>query len=143
MACAHDENLFRPAPNFHRNVTLSFVIPTACNFFDFAQTRLLSEGRTVVERIGVPPPQQPPCPLTTVLSLSTTLPFVIPSEAEGSAVRFIGDKSQMEASPSPLSSRAKPRDLRFNGPFLEMFFNRSDSAVTSRQAKHETRPPDF
>jgi len=99
MACAHDENLFRPATNFHRNVTLSFVIPTACNFFDFAQTRLLSEGRTVVERIGVPPPQQPPCPLTTVLSVSTTLPFVIPSEAEGSAVRFIGDKSQLEASP--------------------------------------------
>src|SRR5882757_9755675 len=95
MACAHDENLFRPATNFHRNVTLSFVIPTACDFFDFAQKRLLSEERTVVERIGVPPPQQPPCPLTTVLSLQQ---------------------------PSPLSSRAKPRDLRFNGPFLEMFF---------------------
>jgi hypothetical protein len=27
----------------------------------------------------------------------------------------------MEASPFLFSSRAKPRDLRFNGPFLEMF----------------------
>jgi hypothetical protein len=29
----------------------------------------------------------------------------------------------MEAPPSPLSSRAKPRDLQFRGPFLEMFFD--------------------
>jgi hypothetical protein len=28
----------------------------------------------------------------------------------------------MEASLSPLSSRAQPRDLQFHGPFLEMFF---------------------
>jgi hypothetical protein len=28
----------------------------------------------------------------------------------------------MEAPPSPLSSRAKPRDLRFYGPVVEMFF---------------------
>src|ERR1700722_4662018 len=28
----------------------------------------------------------------------------------------------MEAQPSPLSSRAKPRDLQFNGPLLEMCF---------------------
>jgi hypothetical protein len=33
-----------------------------------------------------PPPQQLAYPSTTVLSLSTTLSFVIPSEAEGSAV---------------------------------------------------------
>jgi hypothetical protein len=25
----------------------------------------------------------------------------------------------------PLSSRAKPRDLRFRGPFVEMFFDRT------------------
>jgi hypothetical protein len=31
----------------------------------------------------------------------------------------------MEASPSPLSSRAQPRDLQFYGPFLEMFFDRA------------------
>ena len=31
----------------------------------------------------------------------------------------------MEAPPSPLSSRAKPRDLQFRGPFLEMFFRQS------------------
>jgi hypothetical protein len=29
----------------------------------------------------------------------------------------------IEASPSPLSSRAQPRDLQFRGPFLEMFFD--------------------
>ena len=29
----------------------------------------------------------------------------------------------MEASPSPLSSRAQPRDLQFRGPFLGMFFD--------------------
>jgi hypothetical protein len=28
----------------------------------------------------------------------------------------------IEAPPSPLSSRAKPRDLQFSGPLLEMFF---------------------
>jgi hypothetical protein len=62
MACAHDENLFRPATNFHRNVTLSFVIPTACDYFDFAQKRLLSEERTGVERIGVRHPNNRPVP---------------------------------------------------------------------------------
>ena len=31
----------------------------------------------------------------------------------------------MEASPSPLSSRAQPRDLQFCGLFLEMFFDRA------------------
>jgi hypothetical protein len=30
----------------------------------------------------------------------------------------------MKAPPSPLSSRAEPRDLRFGGPLLEMFFDR-------------------
>jgi hypothetical protein len=29
----------------------------------------------------------------------------------------------MEAQPSPSSSRAKPRDLQFRGPFLGMFFD--------------------
>jgi hypothetical protein len=31
----------------------------------------------------------------------------------------------LEAPPSPLSSRAQPRDLRFRGTLLEMFFDRS------------------
>jgi len=31
----------------------------------------------------------------------------------------------MEALPSPLSSRAQPRDLQFYGPFLGMFFDRA------------------
>jgi hypothetical protein len=43
-----------------------------------------------------PPPRHLPCPLTTILSLSATLSF--------------------------LSSGAKPRDLQFRGPLLEMFF---------------------
>jgi hypothetical protein len=32
----------------------------------------------------------------------------------------------MEPTPYPLSSRAKPRDLQFRGPFLEMFFDRAE-----------------
>ena len=32
----------------------------------------------------------------------------------------------MGALPSTLSSRAKPRDLRLSGPFVEMFFDRAD-----------------
>ena len=31
----------------------------------------------------------------------------------------------MEPSPFPLSSRAKPRDLQYRGPFLDMFFDRA------------------
>jgi hypothetical protein len=31
----------------------------------------------------------------------------------------------MEAPLSPLSSRAKPRDLQFSGPLVEMFFDRA------------------
>jgi hypothetical protein len=38
---------------------------------------------------------------------------------------FFGSETTFHGrSPSPLSSRAKPRDLRFRGPFLEMFFDR-------------------
>ena len=33
----------------------------------------------------------------------------------------------MEPPPSPLSSRAQPRDLRFNGLVLEMFFYRAEN----------------
>jgi hypothetical protein len=55
----------------------------------------------------------------------------------------------MEASPSPLSSRAQPRDLQFSGPFVEMFFNRSEaewrdllffSIPEHPQAKNDNRP---
>ena len=31
----------------------------------------------------------------------------------------------VEPLPFPLSSRAKPRDLRFSGPFVEMFFSKA------------------
>jgi hypothetical protein len=44
----------------------------------------------------------------------------------------------MEAPPSPLSSRAKPRDLRFSGPLVEMFFDRSVPEFPATQ--HWTRP---
>jgi hypothetical protein len=37
-------------------------------------------------------------------------------------LQFLQPLFQMEAPPSPLSSRAQPRDLQFSGPFLEMFF---------------------
>src|SRR5580698_7865875 len=33
-----------------------------------------------------------------------------------------GAQGHMEASPSPLSSRAQPRDLQFSGLVVEMFF---------------------
>jgi len=47
---------------------------------------------------------------------TTTLPFVIRSEAEGPAVLFTSNQSQLETTTLPLSSRAKPRDLRFSSP---------------------------
>jgi hypothetical protein len=49
----------------------------------------------------------------------------------------------MEASPFPLSSRAKPRDLRFYGPVLEMFFD-SVGPMWRRpeQARTKQRPGD-
>ena len=39
-----------------------------------------------------------------------------------------------EPSPFPLSSRAKPRDLRFRGPFVEMFFDRAYPDFLPRSA---------
>ena len=38
-------------------------------------------------------------------------------------------KCKMEAPLSPLSSRAKPRDLQFRGPLLEMCFNRERKEI--------------
>jgi hypothetical protein len=35
----------------------------------------------------------------------------------------------IEGSPFPLSSRAKPRDLQFRGPFLETFVDRAEGSV--------------
>ena len=43
---------------------------------------------------------------------------------EGPAVLSTSHRMHMEASPSPLSSRAKPRDLQFCRPVLEMFFDK-------------------
>jgi hypothetical protein len=39
----------------------------------------------------------------------------------------------MGALPSTLSSRAKPRDLRFSGPFVEMFFDRANPGFLLRR----------
>jgi hypothetical protein len=47
-----------------------------------------------------------------------------PTQGDGKTP-FVQQPLSMEASPSPLSSRAKPRDLRFCGPLLEMFFERA------------------
>ena len=45
---------------------------------------------------------------------------------QGDEKRLLSGKPvSMEASPSPLSSRAQPRDLQFRGPFVEMFFDRA------------------
>jgi hypothetical protein len=44
----------------------------------------------------------------------------------------------MKPLPFPLSSRAKPRDLRFCGPFLEMFF---DSVAEWRDLRFPTISP--
>ena len=56
---------------------------------------------------------------------------------------------QMEAPPSPLSSRAKPRDLQFYRPVLEMFFEEAVWAlrvcVRTRNLPIQSRrdrPPD-
>jgi hypothetical protein len=42
--------------------------------------------------------------------------------AEAVKKRLVQQPLFIEPSPFPLSSRAKPRDLQFRGPFLEMFF---------------------
>ena len=58
--------------------------------------------------------------------------------AEGDENAFEpGQPLSMEAPPSPLSSRAQPRDLQFSGPFVEMFFDRASqpsagSAISRR-----------
>jgi hypothetical protein len=44
----------------------------------------------------------------------------------------------MEAPPSPLSSRAKPRDLRFSGPLLDMFFDRGIMGLRPTQGNEKT-----
>jgi hypothetical protein len=55
---------------------------------------------------------------------STELPWACgPPEAMRNA--SVQQLLSIEPLPFPLSSRAKPRDLRFRGPFLEMFFDRA------------------
>ena len=55
---------------------------------------------------------------------STELPWACgPPEAMRNA--SVQQLLSIEPLPFPLSSRAQPRDLRFRGPFLEMFFDRA------------------
>src|ERR1700733_7879138 len=56
------------------------------------------------------------CPLPTEVSSRPERSVV-----EGPAVHHPQYRISMEALPSPLSSRAKPRDLQFSGPLMEMF----------------------
>jgi hypothetical protein len=60
----------------------------------------------------------------TILHRRVALPFVIPSEAEGSAVHSIGHQSQRETLLPlchPDRSEAERRDLRFRGPYWKCF----------------------
>jgi hypothetical protein len=52
-----------------------------------------------------------------------------PTQGDEKRLLF-SDYWSLEAPPSPLSSRPKWRDLRFNGPYLEMF-----STVEGKMAK--------
>jgi hypothetical protein len=55
---------------------------------------------------------------------STELPWACgPPEAMRNA--SVQQLLSIEPLPFPLSSRAQPRDLRFRGPFLEIFFDRA------------------
>jgi peptidyl-prolyl cis-trans isomerase SurA len=66
---------------------------------------------------------------TAALSGRATRPFVIPSEAEGSAVFDPQSEFGSKRRPSlchPDRSEAEWRDLQFSGPLLEMFFNRAN-----------------
>jgi hypothetical protein len=96
---------------------LSPLSSREADFFDFAPTTALSLDNGPLpfnKPLPCPPARlglflishrQSPWPSTTVLSLSTTLSFVIPSEAEGSAVHSTNNRCQMQTPPSPLSSR--------------------------------------
>ena len=55
--------------------------------------------------------------------------LVIPTGAKrsgGTCASLHAEQAQLEAPPSPLSSRPERRDLRFYGPFLEMFLSRAE-----------------
>jgi hypothetical protein len=48
--------------------------------------------------------------------------------------------SSWKRRPSPLSSRAKPRDLQFYGPFLEMFFRQRSAGTCGSLDQRPTQP---
>jgi hypothetical protein len=68
---------------------------------------------------------------TTIFYGTVALSFVIPSEAEGSAVlrTFRGDVFRQ--------SEAEWRDLRFRGPFVETFFDRAYPDFLPRSTGHD------
>jgi hypothetical protein len=61
------------------------------------------------------------------------------SEVEGPAVLTAAIWCSVEAPPYPLSSRAKPRDLQFSGPVMEMFSDPS-TEVSSRLSRPAVGP---
>jgi len=72
------------------------------------------------------------CPLPTENGLRLPNNFVISNAVAMGMRATYGEKNAsvqqppfIEPSLFPLSSRAKPRDLQFRGPFVEMFFDQS------------------
>jgi hypothetical protein len=55
----------------------------------------------------------------------------VTSMRSGCSKVFVQQLLSREIPLSPLSSRAKPRDLRFSGPVLEMFFRLAPSREES------------
>ena len=95
----------------------------------------MTKGRVVLPSEFDDAEDQPQVPPAAALDGSAALPFVIPSGRWACGLAASPPKEMkntwihqplfMEASPFPLSSRAKPRDLQFRGPLLEMFFDRA------------------
>ena len=80
----------------HSTVTLSFVIPRGCDFFDFAQKGLLSTS---------PASRQSCCPLAAVLAFQKPSPFCHPERSRGTCGAPFGRPTFSVLPPlSPLSS---------------------------------------
>ena len=96
-------NGFCLAPAINKSDALPFVIPRVCDFII---------GMTIFLGHSHPHPN---------MELSSRPER---SEVEEHAVLSTSERLLKEARPSPLSSRAQPRDLQFYMPVLEVFFDR-------------------
>jgi hypothetical protein len=63
-------------------------------------------------------------------------PAAPPKQIKNASVQ---QRLSMEPLPFPLSSRAKPRDLQFRGPVLEMFFDRAYPDFLPRKTRNMDR----